>query len=49
MQKGEVGQIIPVELGRDRANMRAVRTSAEYSRKRTMIWEALHDHDRQAA
>ena len=49
MRKGSVGQIIPVELGRDRADMRAVRTSEEYSRKRTMIWEALHDSERQAA
>jgi NitT/TauT family transport system ATP-binding protein len=49
MRKGSVGQIIPVELGRDRVDMRAVRTSEEYSRKRTMIWEALHDSERQAA
>jgi NitT/TauT family transport system ATP-binding protein len=49
LRKGVVGEIIPIEIGRDRQDMRAVRTSDEYSRKRTMIWEALHDHERQAA
>jgi hypothetical protein len=29
--------------------MRAVRASAEYSKKRTLIWEAVHDHETQAA
>jgi NitT/TauT family transport system ATP-binding protein len=49
MKQGVVSETIPIEIGRDRQDMRAVRTSAEYSRKRTMIWEALHDQERQAA
>lgn len=49
MQKGTISQIVPIEISRDRQDMRAVRTSAEYSKKRTMIWEALHDHESKAA
>jgi len=49
MRKGTIGEIVPIEIGRDRKDMRAVRTSAEYSKKRTMIWEALHDREHQAA
>lgn len=45
LQSGKVSQIIPIELGRSRDDMRAIRTSAEYSKKRTMIWEALHASD----
>jgi len=43
MHAGKISQIIPVELERPRLDMRAIRTSAEYSKKRTLIWEALHD------
>lgn len=43
MHAGKISQIIPIELERPRLDLRAIRTSAEYSRKRTLIWEALHD------
>ena len=43
MHAGKISQIIPIELERPRLDMRAIRTSAEYSKKRTLIWEALHD------
>jgi NitT/TauT family transport system ATP-binding protein len=49
MRKGTISQIVPIEIGRDRADVRAVRTSAEYARKRAIIWEALHDHESRAA
>jgi NitT/TauT family transport system ATP-binding protein len=49
MQKGTVREIVPIEIGRNRQDMRAVRASAEYSKKRTLIWEAVHDHETQAA
>src|SRR3546814_14253599 len=49
MKAGKVSQIVPIELGRPRDDMRSVRTSAEYSKKRTEIWEALHDDAVQAA
>jgi NitT/TauT family transport system ATP-binding protein len=44
---GRVREIFPVEIGRPRLDIKAVRSSVEYSRKRTMIWETLHDarHD----
>jgi NitT/TauT family transport system ATP-binding protein len=49
MHKGSIREIIPIELNRGAGDLRAIRTSDEYSRKRTMIWEALHDSERQAA
>jgi len=49
MQKGVIEQTIPIDLGHDRTDLRAIRTSDEYSRKRTMVWEALHDSEKRAA
>jgi len=43
LSAGRVREIVPIELGRPRHDIRAVRTSPEFLRKRTMIWEALHD------
>jgi NitT/TauT family transport system ATP-binding protein len=40
---GRVREVFPIELGRPRLDIKAIRNSAEYSRKRTMIWETLHD------
>jgi NitT/TauT family transport system ATP-binding protein len=49
MQAGKIAEMIPIDLGRPRHDMRAIRTSAEYSKKRTLIWEALHDAGASAA
>jgi len=43
MVGGHLREIIPVELERPRSDMRRVRTATEFTKKRTMIWEALHD------
>ncbi len=43
LNAGRVQEIIPIDLGRPRRDIRAVQTNPEFMRKRTMIWEALHD------
>jgi NitT/TauT family transport system ATP-binding protein len=43
LNAGRVQEIISVDLGRPRRDIRAVQTNPEFMRKRTMIWEALHD------
>ncbi|HEY9344549.1 MAG TPA: ABC transporter ATP-binding protein [Inquilinus sp.] len=42
LNAGRVQEIIPIDLGRPRRDIRAVQTNPEFMRKRTMIWEALH-------
>ena len=43
MVGGHLREIIPVDLERPRQDMRSIRTATEFSKKRTMVWEALHD------
>ena len=43
MAGGSVREIVPIELGRPRTDVRAVQLSAEFIGKRTRIWEILHD------
>ncbi|ACP21654.1 predicted ABC transporter, ATP-binding protein (plasmid) [Sinorhizobium fredii NGR234] len=43
MVGGHLREIIPVELERPRSDMRRIRSASEFTRKRTMIWEALHE------
>jgi NitT/TauT family transport system ATP-binding protein len=42
MDRGQVKEIIPVNIPRPRRDMRAIRANPEFSNKRLMIWEALH-------
>jgi NitT/TauT family transport system ATP-binding protein len=44
MVGGHLREIISVDLPRPRRDMRQIRTAPEFMKKRTMIWEALHDH-----
>jgi NitT/TauT family transport system ATP-binding protein len=43
MYAGQVREIIPVHIERPRRDMRVIRTSVEFTTKRMMIWEALHE------
>jgi NitT/TauT family transport system ATP-binding protein len=43
MDRGQVKEIIPINIDRPRRDMRAIRANPEFMKKRTMIWEALHD------
>ncbi|MGO1077553.1 ABC transporter ATP-binding protein [Inquilinus sp. CA228] len=43
LNAGRVQEIIPIDLGRPRRDIRAIQTNPEFMRKRTMIWEALHE------
>lgn len=43
MLGGHLQEIVPVDLGRPRNDMRAIRLSDEFAKKRAMIWEALHE------
>jgi NitT/TauT family transport system ATP-binding protein len=38
-----VRDIISIEIGRPRRDIRAIQTDPEFMRKRMMIWDALHD------
>ncbi|WGF89781.1 ABC transporter ATP-binding protein [Marinivivus vitaminiproducens] len=40
---GKLREIIPIGLERPRSDMRRIRTADEFMKKRTLIWEALHD------
>jgi NitT/TauT family transport system ATP-binding protein len=43
MVGGQLREIIPVDLERPRKDMRSIRTASEFTKKRTMVWEALHE------
>ncbi|MES2756739.1 MAG: ABC transporter ATP-binding protein [Pseudomonadota bacterium] len=43
MDGGQVREIIPINIARPRRDMRAIRADPEFVKKRTLIWEALHD------
>jgi NitT/TauT family transport system ATP-binding protein len=43
MDGGQVREIIPINIARPRRDMRAIRADPEFVKKRTVIWEALHD------
>ena len=43
MHGGQVQEIIPINIQRPRRDMRAIRADPEFMKKRTMIWETLHD------
>ncbi|WP_324764088.1 ABC transporter ATP-binding protein (plasmid) [Sinorhizobium meliloti] len=52
MVGGRLREIIRVELERPRSDMRSIRSASEFTRKRAMIWEALHEpakHDQLVA
>jgi len=43
MYGGKVQQDFPIDIERPRRDMRAIRANPEFMKKRTLIWEALHD------
>ncbi|MGB3387168.1 MAG: ABC transporter ATP-binding protein [Pseudaminobacter sp.] len=40
---GHLREIVPIDIERPRNDMRAIRLSDEFAKKRAMIWEALHE------
>ncbi|MDP0926614.1 ABC transporter ATP-binding protein [Paracoccus onubensis] len=48
MVKGRLREIIDVNIERPRNDMRAIRGSEEFARKRHLAWDALHSHPEDA-
>ena len=49
MAEGRIREIIPIEIGQSRSDVRAFRGSNEFALKRTHVWETLHLSDGNSA